>query len=381
MGAAFLMATSAIGPGFITQTTVFTAAQGASFGFVILLSILIDIIVQLNIWRAVAAAGMKAPALVNRVLPGAGYLLGVLVFCGGLVFNVGNVAGCGLGLQTMSGLHPVQGAVASGMVAMIIFLVKEFGRVMDAFARWLGLLMIGMVLWVAVNTAPPVPLMLKEAVWPSSVNILSVLTLVGGTVGGYISFAGAHRMLDASASAGPDLQQVNRSAVSGIVISGIMRILLFAAALGVVTTGFVPDPSNPAASIFRAALGLSGEKIFGFILWCAAITSVSGASYTSVSFLESWHPIFLRYRQACIVAFIALSTGVFAFFGQPVKILVAAGAINGLILPFALCLVLVALGNKTLMQGQAHPRWLRWGGWIVTALVAYMSWNSLAKLF
>lgn len=30
-GAAFLMATSAIGPGFLTQTTVFTQSLGASF--------------------------------------------------------------------------------------------------------------------------------------------------------------------------------------------------------------------------------------------------------------------------------------------------------------------------------------------------------------
>ena len=42
LGAAFLMATSAVGPGFLTQTTVFTQQLGASFGFVILASILID---------------------------------------------------------------------------------------------------------------------------------------------------------------------------------------------------------------------------------------------------------------------------------------------------------------------------------------------------
>jgi Mn2+/Fe2+ NRAMP family transporter len=39
LGAAFLMATSAVGPGFLTQTTVFTKQLAASFGFVILLSI------------------------------------------------------------------------------------------------------------------------------------------------------------------------------------------------------------------------------------------------------------------------------------------------------------------------------------------------------
>ncbi|HEX9108611.1 MAG TPA: hypothetical protein VF832_15310, partial [Longimicrobiales bacterium] len=51
LGAAFLMATSAIGPGFLTQTAVFTAQLAASFGFVILASIVLDIGAQLNIWR------------------------------------------------------------------------------------------------------------------------------------------------------------------------------------------------------------------------------------------------------------------------------------------------------------------------------------------
>ena len=60
-GAALLMATSAIGPGFITQTTVFTQQLFASFGFVILISILLDLVAQLNIWRMIAVTQMHAP--------------------------------------------------------------------------------------------------------------------------------------------------------------------------------------------------------------------------------------------------------------------------------------------------------------------------------
>ncbi|MFP3489431.1 hypothetical protein R0K20_17715, partial [Staphylococcus sp. SIMBA_130] len=43
LGAAFLMGSSAIGPGFLTQTAVFTEQLLASFGFVILMSIILDI--------------------------------------------------------------------------------------------------------------------------------------------------------------------------------------------------------------------------------------------------------------------------------------------------------------------------------------------------
>ena len=41
LGAAFLMATLAIGPRFLTETATFTNSLLASYGFVILLSILL----------------------------------------------------------------------------------------------------------------------------------------------------------------------------------------------------------------------------------------------------------------------------------------------------------------------------------------------------
>ena len=42
-----------MGPGFLTQTAVFTVKLGAAFGFAILVSIIIDYVVQQNIWRVV----------------------------------------------------------------------------------------------------------------------------------------------------------------------------------------------------------------------------------------------------------------------------------------------------------------------------------------
>ena len=70
LGAMFLMATSAIGPGFITQTTAFTVELGAAFAFAIAVSILVDIALQLNVWRVIGVSGRRAQELGNLVLPG-----------------------------------------------------------------------------------------------------------------------------------------------------------------------------------------------------------------------------------------------------------------------------------------------------------------------
>ena len=60
LGAAFLMANSSIGPGFLTQTTVFTQQLMASLGFVILVAVLLDIGAQLNTWRVLTVSGLRA---------------------------------------------------------------------------------------------------------------------------------------------------------------------------------------------------------------------------------------------------------------------------------------------------------------------------------
>ena len=126
VAAAFLMATSAIGPGFLTQTAVFTNQLLASFGFIILVSILLDIGAQLNIWRILSVSGMRAQEVANKVIPGAGFVLTILIVTGGLAFNIGNLAGAGLGLNVLTGMSPEKGAGISALIAIGIFVVKEY---------------------------------------------------------------------------------------------------------------------------------------------------------------------------------------------------------------------------------------------------------------
>ncbi|MEP7128534.1 MAG: NRAMP family divalent metal transporter, partial [Chitinophagales bacterium] len=290
LGAAFLMATSAIGPGFLTQTTVFTQQLAASFGFVILISILLDIGAQLNTWRIIAASEMHAQDLVNRLLPGLGYVLAVLIAFGGLAFNIGNIGGCGLGLNVLTSLSYAEGAVISCLVALGIFWMKEAGKAMDVFTKILGVIMIVLTLYVAISAHPPLADVAVNSLFPEKINLMAIVTLVGGTVGGYISFAGAHRLLDAGIKGKNQLTVVSRSAISGILITATMRVLLFLAVLGVIAGGVIPDKENPAASVFKMAAGETGYYFFGVVMWSAAITSVVGASYTSVSFLRSMHP-------------------------------------------------------------------------------------------
>ena len=378
LGAAFLMATSAIGPGFLTQTAVFTAQLAASFGFVILASIVLDIGAQLNVWRIIAVSERRAQDIANAVLPGLGWLLAVLVALGGLAFNIGNIAGCALGLNALLGLPNWLGALLSAALAIGLFVSREAGRAMDRFAQLLGFVMIALTLYVAMTSHPPLAEAALRSVAPTSLSAAAILTLVGGTVGGYITFAGGHRLLDAGIKGRAALPQVTRSAVSGVLVTATMRILLFLAALGVVAQGLRLDPANPPASVFRLSAGAVGYRMFGMVMWAAAVTSVVGASYTSVSFLRSLAAPIERRQRTAIVAFIVVSTAVFLGVGRPVQVLVLVGALNGLVLPVALGVMLVAAHRRAIVGSYRHPLWLTIFGAAVTMAVAALGVDALA---
>ena len=385
LGAAFLMATSAIGPGFLTQTTVFTEKLGASFGFVILMSIIIDIGAQLNIWRIIAVTGKRGQDIANEVLPGLGYFVSALVVMGGLAFNIGNVGGAGLGFNVIFGISPAVGAAISACVAIVIFLSKEAGRAMDHFTQFAGAAIVLLTLYVAITSAPPMGEAISKSIVPDSIDMMSIVTLVGGTVGGYITFAGGHRLVDAGITGKEHLPEITRSSVTGVTITGIMRIILFLATLGVVAQGLALDPANPPASVFRLSVGEIGYKIFGIVMWAAAVTSVIGAAYTSVSFIRTFNKkIDANYRLA-IIAFIVFSTLVFIFIGKAVKVLILVGALNGLILPVTLGVLLLAASKKRIVGDYSHPMWMTIFGWIIFAMMLYMGGytmiNNLPKLF
>lgn len=379
LGAAFLMATSAVGPGFLTQTASFTADLGASFAFIILMSVIMDIGVQFNVWRVIAVSKLKAQDIANKVFPGVGYLLSFLIILGGLAFNIGNIAGAGLGFETIFGINPILGACISAIIAIGIFINKDAGAHMDRFAKILGALLIVIIIYIVFKANPPFKEVVVETFVPSKFDALSLVTLIGGTVGGYITFSGAHRLLDAGISGKENLKEVSKSSISGILIASIIRVFLFLAVLGVISLGVKLNPNNPALTPFEYILGSFGSIVFGIVIWAASITSVVGCAYTSVSFISSFSPWLKKNENNIIIAFIIFSTLVFSTIGRPTQVLILVGTLNGFILPIALCVILIAAYKKNIVGDYNHSKLLALFGWIITIAMAYLCYETTMK--
>ena len=389
IGAIFLMATSAIGPGFITQTATFTATLGASFAFAILASVVIDFAVQLNVWRMVTGSGKRAGDLANSAIPFSGHVIAAFIVIGGLAFNIGNIAGGGLGMNALLGLDPKIGGLITGLIAIVLFLVKRASRAVDITVLVLGVAMIVMTVIVAFLTKPPVGDAIRQTFVPDELSFATITTIVGGTVGGYITYSGAHRYLDAGKTEPHQLGGVMRAAANGILVTGIMRYVLFLAILGVVASGVTLDLSgeaaNPAGQAFGAALGDAGIRIFGAIFWAASISSVIGAAYTSATFLSTFNKRLLTGwpLQIATVAFIVVSLIIYLLVGTaPAAILVFVGGFNGLILPIGLTVFMFIGWFRTSLLGESkYPKWLLIIGTLVTLLTWYMGIVSVGPIF
>lgn len=182
-----------------------------------------------------------------------------------------------------------------------------------------------------------------------------------------------------------NVKNITYTSVSGIVVTGIMRMLLFLAVLGVVATGVALSDDNTAADAFYNAAGEFGLRAFGVVLFAAGLSSVIGAAYTSVSFVTS-QDTSTRTRNILTIVFIAVCTVVFvAINSAPQKLLIFAGAINGLILPIGFALVMwVAWHRRDLLQGYKYPKWLLIIGtlaWVLTIFIGFKAFSGITELW
>jgi Mn2+/Fe2+ NRAMP family transporter len=388
LGAAVLMAMSAAGPGFITQTASFTVLYGASFACAVVVSMVIDVVVQLNVWRILGISGERAQDLAGKVFRGAGQLLTTLVVLGAIVFNIGNIGGAGLGLHDLLGLDPRVGAAVSGILVILVFLARSAAAAVDRVMVVLGVVKIGLIIALVAATAPPVGEAVVRTVDPQGLPFLPILTLIGGTVGGFITYSGVHRMIDAKITGLANLKRINRGAWTGILIACLLRIVLFLGFYGVIASGahLAAAATDAAGSSFLAAFGQIGLHLFGLVFWAAGMTSTMGNSYTTATFLRSYLGPVRRHFDRAVIVLIGLATLIFISIGQtPQSMLVFAGAINGLVLPIGLAVILwVAVRRRDLIAGYRYPKvLLAFGiaGWLFTLYAAVVSIASIGTIF
>ncbi|WP_199450443.1 NRAMP family divalent metal transporter [Vibrio harveyi] len=379
LSVAFLMATTSVGPGFLTQTAVFTNIYKIDMAFPVFASMFITFGIVMNLWRIVGVSGMRIQDIANKVAPGMGYVVGILLALGAVAFNFGNVSGAALGINVLTGGDTPWGALFTGVVGCLLFVVHNASKRMDQMARYLGLFMIILIAYVAMTSLPPMGETMSAAVMPTDIGslLLPTLTIVGGAVGGY--YTGAQRLVDIGLQGKDKVPAIKTAAWVGISIAVVIRILLFLAVFGVIATGATLDSANPAADAFRQGAGEVGYFIFGLVLFVASITSVVGNSYMAISLIKTLFPIVARNEKVWCVGFIIITSLGTVTMNMPILLLMLAGLVNSIILPIVLGMMLVATRRKDIVGDYKHPVYLTFTGIAIVVVMAASSMTNISN--
>src|SRR5699024_678985 len=126
-------------------------------------------------------SGKRAQELAQIVLPGSGVVLSIIVVVCGFIANMGNVSGVGLGLNVLFDMDARWGAAIGAVVSIVIFMNKRFGVAMDRLLIPLGVVMIALTIYVAINAQPPIGDAAIQTIAPERFDAFAVTTIIGGT--------------------------------------------------------------------------------------------------------------------------------------------------------------------------------------------------------
>jgi Mn2+/Fe2+ NRAMP family transporter len=100
-----------------------------------------------------------------------------------------------------------------------------------------------------------------------------------------------------------------------------------------------------------------------------------------VSFLKTLHPVIEKQEKWFISGFIALSAAMMALLGNASSLLVAAGSVNGLILPVTMGVIFAASHSRRIVgRTYRHPPALTAAGILVLLLTGYAGIRALPGL-
>ena len=69
----------------------------------------------------------------------------------------------------------------------------------------------------------------------------------------------------------------------------------------------------------------------------------------------------------------------FATIGKPAQVLVLVGTLNGLVLPIAMVIILIAAYRKNIVGNYKHPIWIAAFGWLIAIVMSILSVMTIAK--
>jgi NRAMP (natural resistance-associated macrophage protein)-like metal ion transporter len=390
------IALSVIGPGIITASVdndangiATYATAGAQFGHALLWTIPVAmvalVVIQEMAARMGAVTGLGLADLIREQF-GVRLTAGIMavLFLANLANIVGNFAGVAGAFDIFRVPRLLSVPVVAVGVAVLVLRggYRQIERVFLAASALYILYAVSAVLahpsWDAVARAAVVPS------WQARPEFLYlVIALIGATIAPWMQFYHQAAIVDKGLTAG-DLRLERVDVVLGVLVTGLVAgSIIVATAATLFPHGIVVTRAEDAARALRPLAGIYASGLFAVGLLNAAIFSVAIIPLsTSYAVCEAfgWEAGLDRsLRQAPIfygLVFVLLAAGAIVVLwpGLPlVPIMVASQALNGVLLPLVLYVMLRLVNDRRLMGVHTNRLPSNMVAWATAGLLVVLS--------
>ena len=388
LGTSSLVVAAFVGPG----TVLTCATAGVKFGYSLAWVLLFATAATFVLQSFTAGMGIMAgkglgEAMREAVHGTAGRMVvfGLVVlglWMGTAAFETGNLVGASAGLETVLGDRIARSWLMVGLalVAGLVLLLdlRVLTQVLAVLIGAMSVLFIATMLIAPVDWGAALRGMLIPSLPEGS--LLTVIALIGTTIVTYNLFL--HPTVAKHYWAGEAPDRAWRRELTGMALfipaGGLISLAIVMAGATLYQTGADAETVGGLAVLLEPVAGKTARVFFGLGLLAAGVTSAVTAPLAAASGIREifdWpdDPRDWRYRAVWLSV---LLTGL--FFGligrNPLEIIIAAQAANGLLLPFIAAFVLYLTYRQ---QALTLPRWYLALGVLVTLICAGLGARTL----
>ncbi|ARK25117.1 manganese transporter [Sporosarcina sp. P37] len=386
MGPGAIITASFIGPGTVTTAT----RAGAGFGYAILWAVVFSIIATIVLQEMSARLGVvskkglgeaihdqfKQPLLKFASI----WLIIISIGVGCAAYISGDLMGTSLGISTLTN---IPAHIVSPFIGVAILFLGLSGsyKLIEKLMIFLVIVMSVTFITTMIVVKPDIGAVFAGAFIPSMPNgsIIMIIALVGTTVVPYNFFIHSS-MVQERWTQVSDLKEARWDTIISICIGGLITaaVLITAAStmMGMEVTS-VADLSVQLEPLFGSwakvfiAIGIFAA---GF---SSAIASPLGAA-VAISSVMKWEGGMKNKKFKMIfsgVIIIGIITSAIGF--SPLDVLLAAQALNGILLPIVAVYLFVIMNNKKLIGDQRNSALLNIIGAIVILIAIFLGGYSL----
>jgi len=403
-----LLFLAVLGPGFITANVdndpngIFTYSQaGAQYGYALLWTIIPITIALIVVQEMCARMGVvTGKGLSDLIREEFGLRVTVIVMFLLVLVNFGNVIGEFAGVASSLGLFHVSKYISVPIVSVLVWLLAVRGDYKNvekiflaASVFYIAYIIAGVLSqpsWheaiVATVKLPP------RSVWQDNNYLFMVISVIGTTIAPWMQFYLQSSVVEKGVRV-KDYAASRLDVIVGSIFTDVVAwfiIVACAATLWVHGLGSIQDASD-AALAMKPLAGQYAFLLFAFGLFNASFFAASvlplSTAYVVCEGLGVESGVDKRFEEApffywLYTILIAGGAAVVLIPNFPlIKWAIESQALNGILLPLVIVLMLLLINRKDLMGTHTNSHWFNAIAWLTAIVVSILSVMLMVQQF